>query len=1113
MKPSTANSDSISLLSEQVGSDTDQSSVCDKTAIRLSTPGEEYQDYSCARENSCNEECSTSCTEDLIYAGNQVNTVVTHGSCSTNQTNVETVSTTFSKMTAGHSDDDTNNSKCLSNHVNNAKDHSDVQNNTHHVSHDLQDSIDNGQLTLQLLEECADNVKSNSQTYCQDSDEEQETEETYSDCIENISDVSDTYSTLYVSPNKDFIKEHPLDVINNITKLAVSIPKLNADIPRDSANETECCTHDDVSTIEQQGNPSNKSLHCQLSSVDSFEDEVFEVNVVDTSSEIILEDNNLDISNTKEKNLSEGDIILVDNRTETASEMCANSEISNATPIIPCLANKSSESIKSNVKPDNILLISNGETSSSQSDFETGNNVNPGYAKRSSPVTSNLKASKSTLSPKSKPFIPRNQHNSTSEHLTSSDENVIKESSNCSSKPSSLTNSVLNPVAYTVEPYIPKPSVSPCLLPTPNIPRSITPTRAPILLPTPKIFSHRYPSIPTCEKQHSTLLPTPAINKKARQTAGSFKHSPGCALFNKPDFSKPTTNKPFTDNDKTNRRDPQKSCDKTQPSAKYNLHSRKQNCDHAFHHDKEYLKAKYDPKYHRYFNNNDVFHQFPFRGPKERGRLVSRLSGHYNAPYGYHDVDYYPFPNQLLSKRHKADYDDRNVRNRHLDPGVFCDFDAGHNYYDEFCYNEYYPLLCDRNRFENRCGLYRSRSAFNNFRYLRGNRKNGTKYPEVRDIDNCNNSNANSWGCATTSSSYMQSSRQRGERNGYKNASNRGTNVRGGRGKAVSNTRNKLDNGESILHKSDNRSKQTSIADEQSKLSMKCKQPEVTKVELEITPPDYDASTELLEAQNLEDIEQIEGSGILHSHPSKMESPHSPIQEEIEEGLQEDFQNVVSGSHTSYDNAIDDAQGNVILDSTGEIRTQEHVSVDNFIDAIPNPPAYVLTPEHQAHLANFTPVPFHGGAGNDVTATIEIEASKFDEAFSEDNSIDFNHEDVTHGTLDAFETFVNDGGEEEGHVVHLHINPGTTVNFTTSDGREQRVSGKDFPQLTSIDLLSINSACSLILNVTAIHIASRSCDASGPHIASRSCDAYRNFPVIPGNLLAQTNLSNMRMEL
>lgn len=32
-------------------------------------------------------------------------------------------------------------------------------------------------------------------------------------------------------------------------------------------------------------------------------------------------------------------------------------------------------------------------------------------------------------------------------------------------------------------------------------------------------------------------------------------------------------------------------------------------------------------------------------------------------------------------------------------------------------------------------------------------------------------------------------------------------------------------------------------------------------------------------------------------------------------------------------------------------------------------------------------------------------------------------------------------GEEGQHVVHLHINPGTTVNFTTDDGQVQRISG------------------------------------------------------------------------
>ncbi|XP_066978126.1 fibronectin type-III domain-containing protein 3a isoform X2 [Macrobrachium rosenbergii] len=66
--------------------------------------------------------------------------------------------------------------------------------------------------------------------------------------------------------------------------------------------------------------------------------------------------------------------------------------------------------------------------------------------------------------------------------------------------------------------------------------------------------------------------------------------------------------------------------------------------------------------------------------------------------------------------------------------------------------------------------------------------------------------------------------------------------------------------------------------------------------------------------------------------------------------------------------------------------------------------------------------------------------------------------------------------EEGQHVVHLHINPGTTVNFTTEDGHVQRISGP-----ASVRMVSSNSSppIPLPVQVPAGHVVQQIVDETG----------------------------------
>lgn len=104
--------------------------------------------------------------------------------------------------------------------------------------------------------------------------------------------------------------------------------------------------------------------------------------------------------------------------------------------------------------------------------------------------------------------------------------------------------------------------------------------------------------------------------------------------------------------------------------------------------------------------------------------------------------------------------------------------------------------------------------------------------------------------------------------------------------------------------------------------------------------------------------------------------------------------------------------------------------------------SYVIPGTQDIHLPGFHSCPFPVPSSTGNTGNAEL-LEQADENYINDNaehSAEYNTPDAGED-VDSFLKAL-DTESEEGHIVHFHINPGTTVNFTTSDGSEQRISGE-----------------------------------------------------------------------
>jgi hypothetical protein len=115
---------------------------------------------------------------------------------------------------------------------------------------------------------------------------------------------------------------------------------------------------------------------------------------------------------------------------------------------------------------------------------------------------------------------------------------------------------------------------------------------------------------------------------------------------------------------------------------------------------------------------------------------------------------------------------------------------------------------------------------------------------------------------------------------------------------------------------------------------------------------------------------------------------------------------------------------------------------DASVEAVSVTPAFILAPgDADAHYSGCRSVTFASSlpeeedvkAGNGCDGKYACES----DGFCRDFPVQSNNE---------FDYFLStaESEREEGYVVHFHINPGTTVNFTTNDGAQQRISGECF---------------------------------------------------------------------
>ena len=630
----------------------------------------------------------------------------------------------------------------------------------------------------------------------------------------------------------------------------------------------------------------------------------------------------------------------------------------------------------------------------------------------------------SNLSPKSPTFIPRSQKNNGTDNYEAYsvdinrkdseisvstdyiDDKVSSGTSNSDKNPSTSSSNKSFP--YTIEPYIPKPITAPSLLPTPKIPRLKLPTRPATLLPTPPIppdMTHQHQRFPPSFKsnlkyQNSSV---PCHDPSNHEHGSTFK-SPNRKTFNKYSLSDVALECP-------------------QRNGKTILHS-----------DRPFGKEKRFP-YENLCYQNDQFSQgelrnsrptlydgyppFALRECRGRGKNYSRLlnnTARPRQPFRYFDSPQnewnVPFHD---TNRNSMYYEDEENEQYYNDYDLYDNHVGSHHpeNYDSFCFG--------RHRFSER-ETFRTRSLFHHLNSLRGGRKHSPYGPYSGPP------NEEIWPRPLPPRAHFPRY-QRG-------------------GRHIPNSRN--------FHQTESNFKTTDTNKNfKAETISNSKKSDPIHKSLDSFQNNEPNSSKTCKVETKEETTSLESKSSHENH-------HNILNQLTDVTVSKDTMvNAVSDTITEEhcDNAIYNEDVNIFgtdlvyvelipTDDSSILPPQEHVGLNNYLEAIPDSMSYVYTPEQQANLINFQSVPFQSSSSSGMTTTIEIESSNFEEmqysSVENGAGVDF-HQEFINGTLEDYETLADDGIstiKEGSHIVHFHINPGTTINFTTSDGSEQKVSGE-----------------------------------------------------------------------
>ena len=620
----------------------------------------------------------------------------------------------------------------------------------------------------------------------------------------------------------------------------------------------------------------------------------------------------------------------------------------------------------------------------------------------------------SKFSPKSKPFVPK----------------CILQNPKTRNDPQNdaLVDSTAEPdisgrnksFQYTMDPYTPRSSSS--LLPTPNLYRM---PRVTTLLPTPRLSSIRPPyacprhSFNTfSSEKRRPISSVDKVDQTAKKEQGIISSTNNSSSHKSPDSERST---------------PEYKAKTDKVVSRTTLH--KNNLDPMNQVDEDPLDCT-GPKIFRHNGQNG----FPFlhRGIRPRGKYLSRLLTNYSYPNRgakhssrYCGSEYFDYPPPFVKKP--------NINISYMERDGYRDYDTNceDSFFDNF-YNEGYPVPMDRPRNI----APRGRSLYHHLRYFHPAKRGG--FGQYRENEDYPFSHPQLRSGSPPFHPF--SFRFRGRRNGYRHFGS----FRGGYGRCGRFKRDNIPKNNDLKEPNDDTGfKYKESTENHDSSPIKKSTPNYLKVELELTPVEF----EVEDPKNEEDFRGTENTG--ESLPVSVPSTVvSEVTTDIfsndllaPEELQTTYYTQVAEMDSEY------AQSASLGGCVGEacpglpevpiFHSQDHIPYENYVEAISNPPAFVLTPEHQAQSINFQSIPFPGSTNN-ITATIEIESNNVDSSNPSDEvPLDF-HQEFINGNLEDYEGIVNEGvtEPESGHVVHFHINPGTTVNFTTSDGKVQRVSGE-----------------------------------------------------------------------
>jgi len=677
--------------------------------------------------------------------------------------------------------------------------------------------------------------------------------------------------------------------------------------------------------------------------------------------------------------------------SKATEEECDDEIIDDANMKIP------NEKLRTDVRDCETSSNSSSNSTKDNADLDQNydTNIPPGFENKFKISDSILETS--SFSPKSKPFVPRNLR-----QISSTDGDGPGSPHFQSPKHSS----------YTMEPYIPSPV---CSSPTPTVTLNI-PDLTKSNQSDPSHLNSK--SGHFCQKHCSS---TPCTVK-----ASSCMYQSGV---------KPTN---INSNHKSFNRGPDP------PGDKIFHHKNKHHTNCGYYEDSYFDGYNYKSKSSRDFSNPS----YPPRGMRSRGKFISRFLNNYShsrggkfMPHRHRDLDY-----EFISPYNKKFHSNN------------CPSDANVGYLDRDIYHEnslsYDDTILEETNEEDvyvppfprggRGGSFsRGQSLYHPIKSIHSNKRGGG-FSIARENEDFYPPNFHSGPPQFQPPGF----RFRGRRNGFRHfGSQRGNYGRG--------SRFKLDQRTIPINSHTELCKERTVGnfEESPRKNMRSPNMKSSKNQINVKLDPSAGPFRSNNCDNIEDLKDIEHTEVPHStmliEPPPPGIVVDPYMGEMYPDMTQPacyYSNVPEMIPSPYvqTNPIIgtiDENGALIPDAT-VYPTPETIPYENYVEAISNPPAFVLTPENQADATCFHSIPFpeHSPKCNQSTTRIEIEANE--ESNADTGEVDF-HQEYINGNLEDYDGFVNDPATEvEGvHVVHFHINPGTTVNFTR-DGTEQKISGE-----------------------------------------------------------------------